>query len=250
MRIVFTIIFILLANIGLYASPTNLLDTAVANYKDGNYNRSIQIYNALIDSNYLSEEIHYNLANAYYKNNDLAYAILHFEKAIKINPSMEDAKHNLEIANGKTIDKIDQIPELFLYRWWKSLVNLFSLKLWTYGSILLFILFVIGISLYFLTRDSNWKKITFYIGTINLFLALFFWFMAFRHQAILKQIDFAIIIEPTVNINSSPSEGSSKLFVLHEGTKVKVKNSTEGWTEVSLPNGNSGWIENSLIAFI
>ncbi len=250
MRRFIPILFLSLINVGLFASSESMLDSAASNYKKGEYNKSIQIYTTLLDSNYLSEDLHYNLANAYFKNNDLALAILHYEKAIKINPSMEDAKHNLEIANAKTIDKIDQIPELFIYRWWKSLLNLFSLKTWSNGSILLFIFFIIGLSTYLLSNGISLKKLGFYFGIINLFLAVLFWFMAFRHQAILKSVDFAIIIEPTVNINSSPSEGSSKLFVLHEGTKVKVKSSAEGWTEVSLPNGNSGWIENDLIAFI
>lgn len=244
-------LFILsLFSIGLFASSESLLDSAAVNYKRGDYNKSIQFYNALLDSNYLSEDLHYNLANAHFKNNDLALAILHYEKAIKINPSLEDAKHNLEIANAKTIDKIDQITELFIYRWWKSLVNLFSLKTWTNGSLLLFILFVFGLSIYFFSTRLSLKKNAFYFGIFSLIAAALFWFMAFRHQALINKIDFAIIIEPTVNINSSPSEGSSKLFVLHEGTKVKIKGTAEGWTEVSLPNGNSGWIKNNLIAFI
>ena len=41
------------------------------------------------------------------------------EKALKINPNSEDAAYNLKIANDRTVDKIEMIPDLFIYRWWK-----------------------------------------------------------------------------------------------------------------------------------
>jgi SH3-like domain-containing protein len=60
----------------------------------------------------------------------------------------------------------------------------------------------------------------------------------------------AIILDSTVDILSAPSSGSSQLFVLHEGTKVKIKDQTEGWLEISLPNGNQGWIVIKSVAKI
>ena len=91
------------------------------------------------------------------------------------------------------------------------------------------------------------RKISFYLAASLIVLAVLSWFFASEQQRYLETKSYAIIMEPTVNINSSPSLGSSKLFVLHEGTKVKIKDSSSGWFKVSIPNGNEGWIESKLI---
>ena len=67
--------------------------------------------------------------------------------------------------------------------------------------------------------------------------------MAAKQKHSLDAKSYAIIMNPTVNIISSPSAGSSQLFVLHEGSKVKIKEETEGWLRVALPNGNEGWVD-------
>ena len=76
------------------------------------------------------------------------------------------------------------------------------------------------------------------------------WFIADSHDNSLKRNDHGIIMSPTVDIVSSPSEGSSRLFVLHEGSKVSVEDQSGDWFEVKLPNGNSGWIKASELELI
>lgn len=219
-------------------------------YENQHYDSAIVVYEGLINKAYFSDDLHYNLANAYFKSNRLAKAILHYEKALKINPSNADAAYNLAIANEKTVDRIEAIPELFIYRWWKSIFNLFSADLWSKIALFFFVIALAGISLYWFLSAINIRKIGFFTAVIALFLALFSWFMAMQQNNYLNKLNFAIIIEPTVNIISSPSPGSSTLFVLHEGTKVKVKDEKGEWYNVSLPNGNEGWIKKSLVGEI
>lgn len=217
-------------------------------YDSSNFEMAIQLYESLVSDAYFSDELHFNLGNAYFKSNEITLAILNYEKALKINPSHEDATYNLKLANAKTIDQIESIPELFLYRWWKSIFNAFSADGWATVCIGLFFLALVGFSVYFLIRSVWLRKVGFYSGMIAFSAALLSWYMAYQQNSYLESTQYAIIIEPTVNINSSPSEGSSKLFVLHEGTKVNVEEMREGWYKISIPNGNEGWVEQSYLA--
>ena len=60
------------------------------------------------------------------------------------------------------------------------------------------------------------------------------------------QADKAIVMRPVSSVKSSPSNESAKdLFVLHEGTKVKVIDSVGSWNNIELADGRQGWIPSS-----
>ena len=60
------------------------------------------------------------------------------------------------------------------------------------------------------------------------------------------QADKAIVMRPVSSVKSSPSYESAKdLFVLHEGTKVKIIDSVGSWNNVELADGRQGWIPSS-----
>lgn len=251
-KLIQTLFILVLLGLTVQAQDQALNNFKEANqwYEEGLYDSSITIYQALLENDYSSADLHYNLANAYFKTNRIAPAILHYEKALKINPSHEDAAFNLAIANEKTIDRIDAIPELFLRRWWNSLVNLISYEQWAKLIPILLIIGLIGFTLYLFLKTLAIRKFGFYIALFCLTFSLFSWFMASQQYSYLNKSSFAIVLQPTVNINSSPSTGSSKLFVLHEGTKLKVEEEKEDWLKVSLPNGNEGWIKKSMVGVI
>jgi SH3-like domain-containing protein len=55
---------------------------------------------------------------------------------------------------------------------------------------------------------------------------------------------------PTVTVKSSPSETSVDLFVLHEGTKVSILETADGWCKIKIANGSVGWLmEDSMRPF-
>jgi hypothetical protein len=130
------------------------------------------------------------------------------------------------------------------------LIHACSCNDWALISILFVALFTIAIGLYFFLSKSGLKKLSFYSAIGFLVLFLLSWLVASQNQKVMEKSDYAIILSPTVNINSSPSEGSSKLFVLHEGTKVKLGDESGVWREISLPNGNEGWVKVSALGEI
>ena len=65
----------------------------------------------------------------------------------------------------------------------------------------------------------------------------------------MKQKDFkqvhtsGIITAPAVTVKSTPADNGNDLFVLHEGSKVEILDSSlKEWCEVTIADGKQGWI--------
>ena len=49
---------------------------------------------------------------------------------------------------------------------------------------------------------------------------------------------------------SAPEKEGSDIFILHEGTKVEVLSSYDGWTEIMIADGNKGWVPADSVELI
>jgi uncharacterized protein YgiM (DUF1202 family) len=52
----------------------------------------------------------------------------------------------------------------------------------------------------------------------------------------------AVIFADEVGVHSEPNERSQEAFTLHEGTKVQLLDSLEGWNKIGLADGQVGWV--------
>lgn len=121
---------------------------------------------------------------------------------------------------------------------------------WAGMSLVFFTLMLVAILVYLLTSTLKWRKIGFY-GALGL-LALFVisaWFAGSQRKILLNP-DKAIIMSSAAPVKSSPDQSSKDLFVLHEGTKVAVKDSLGDFREIEISDGNKGWIEAKAIEMI
>lgn len=251
-KLVFTFCSFLMLTLVSFAQEagSNQIESAKTAYEAEDYQVANDIYQKLLEDDYQAEGLHYNYANSLFKSNNTALAILHYEKALKLNPASEDAAYNLKIANEKTVDKIEAIPELFFYRWWKSIYNLFPADSWANIMIAFLLVALLGFALYKFMTTLSLRKLGFSVFATALVLALITWGLAASQRSYANQTTHAIIMNSTVDILSAPSSGSSQLFVLHEGTKVKIENRSADWLEVALPNGNQGWVKQDVLAEI
>jgi len=94
------------------------------------------------------------------------------------------------------------------------------------------------------------KKLGFYGGVVLLFAVICTNIFAADQKDDLINRKFAIIFSPTVTIKSSPDTSGTDLFILHEGTKVRIKSTLSGWKEISTEDGNVGWLPSTDIQII
>ena len=110
------------------------------------------------------------------------------------------------------------------------------------ASVATFILFFILLAFYLLSRVTRIRKTAFYTGLTILFFALFTFFIAFQKYRSFQLDREAIIFTPTVTVKSSPNPNSVDLFVIHEGSKVKLMDQVGEGVEIRIANGSVGWL--------
>ena len=216
-------------------------------YIDGNYDKAIEEYTAILDGGEYSMKLYYNLANAYFKTGAMGKAILYYNKALRIAPSQEDIRHNLTLAEAQTKDRIAVIPEFFLNRWLRTMRNSMSCTAWSVLSLVwLGVMLAFGL-LFLLASRIRWRKMGFYGA-----LCAFMLFVATTSFAVSSRNDMlshseAIVMGTAISVKSSPDRSATDLFVLHEGTKVKVLTEVDEWVEVVIADGKKGWTERKNI---
>ena len=220
-------------------------------YNNAQYVESLENYNDIINSGYQSAELFYNMGNCYYKINDVANAILFYERSILINPSDRDVRNNLQMVRNSLIDDIDQVPESFFVSQLNSVSALYSYNTWGVFCIVLSFVFLILFIIYYFSKSAIMKRSTF-LGLIFLFLiisiVLRLGFNSLGKNYIEK---YAIIFAQKIEIKEQPNLRSDNILQLHQGSKVKVIDEfNEEWSKIKLANGQEGWILKNEIKII
>lgn len=219
-------------------------------YVRNDYKSAAQIYEALLEQGEAAE-VYYNLGNCYYKTNDIARAVLNYERALLLEPGNADIRVNLEMARAKTVDKITPIPDIFFVAWIKSLIDCLSVDEWAGCGITCFILFLLAAALFFFSKRASLKKGGFACAAVLLLLLVLSNLFASRQKSVLVNRNAAIVLAPSVTVRSTPSESGTSLFILHEGSKVELKDSSmREWKEIRLEDGKVGWVPASSIEVI
>lgn len=220
-------------------------------YINNDFAGAIAMYEAILQDQGESADIYYNLGNSYYKMDNIAKAVLNYEKALLLNPGNDDIRFNLELAQSKTIDKVVPMSEMFFVTWTKALTNQFSEKGWGRLGVVSFILVLLSLCLYFFGKKIILKKIGFIVAICMFLICIIANLFASTQKEKLMNHNNAIIMVPSITVKSTPNEGGTDLFILHEGRKVMIKDNTmKEWKEIQLEDGNAGWIPSNAIEII
>lgn len=248
-KIVYIITFLFITSIsfGEISDPKGLFKEGNIAYDSSDYEKATEIFQTLVDENYQSKELYYNLGNTYYKLGNLSKSILYYEKALKLSPNWEKAIKNLSIARKSLIDKHEKSREGFVH-WISSFIG-FSADFWAWLSILCFFFGWIAFVVY-KRLSYSWKKrlayIKFIFFTGAFVLLLFLSFMKYQSET---QHYGAIVNTPSVTLKAEPNLTSESVFVLHEGSKIVVLSSQNGWIEARF-GSTVGWVEEESLSFI
>lgn len=224
----------------LFIFLTILFADANTQYAEGNYMEAAVLYEQVLVEQ-PAPEVYYNLGNAYFKQGELAQAILAYERALRLKPSFKDAKHNLQFAQSRIIDNIEDTHSFFLSNWLKAVRNALRQRVWIIVSISLFILALLGFFVFAFSQTIGLRKTAFYISVVSFIISV----VACVNAGSLYQRDTqcseAIITQGIVNAKSSPDRSGNDLFTVHEGTKVEITEVIGDWCCVQVGN-NIGWM--------
>jgi len=223
-------------------SNTNLFDQANQSYKDGKYQEAIKLYQEIEAKDSVSSTLFFNLANSYYKLNNVASTIYYYEKALILNPLNTDASNNLEFARRMTIDNIEELPKTFLQRLEINYIQKFSYNQWAKFAIGFSILFAILFLLFFFANASNKKRVYFLTSVISFVFLSITTTISYNQYNKAQNKKYGIIFAPKVVVKNAPTINSDEVFTLHEGTKITILDAVDNWKKIILADGKIGWI--------
>lgn len=213
-------------------------------YARGEFQQAIKDYEALLKQG-ASADLYYNLGNAYYRSENITRAVLNYERALLLSPGDRDIRFNLQIAQAKTIDKIVPESEMFFFTWYRALVNLMSVDGWASVALVSLALVIILLLVYLFSERVWLRKVGFFGGILMLLLFVLSNIFAWQQKQNLLFRKGAIVMTPTISVKSTPASNGTDLFILHEGTKVVITDSSmKDWREIRIADGKEGWIES------
>ncbi|MFQ5771911.1 MAG: tetratricopeptide repeat protein [bacterium] len=216
-------------------------------YQNGDYKAAIAEYSKIHDLGYESWEVYYNLGNAYYKDRQIARAILNFERAKKLNPKNEDIQFNLELANLTVADRIPQLPALFIFTWLSNIAQLFSMQMLGAITLAVYLSMTVIIFIRIFFKSNRFKRASFvaiiFATILLLFFSGIFFYRVYENETKIE----AIVLVDKVDVKSAPDEAGTELFALHAGVKVQIKDRSNNWIKIRLNDGKVGWLKDDII---
>ena len=245
-------VIVMLLGSPLFSLPANAItkDNADTEYKKGNYLQAVKDYQELLKGG-PSAELYYNLGNAYYRLENITQAVLAYERALQLSPGDDDIRFNLQMARQKTIDKITPESEMFFVTWWNQLVSIMGVDTWAYTALISLALFVLLLLVYLMADRVALRKLGFYGGLLLLLLFVLSNVCAAIQRSHIEERSGAVVISSSASVKKIPTATSAEAFLLHEGTKVKIRDrSIKNWFGVKLEDGREGWIESRHLEII
>jgi tetratricopeptide (TPR) repeat protein len=242
--------FILAVVLGTLCAPAaaqtamDEFDRGNSLYRDGKFDQAAVAYETILKQGTASPAIYFNLGNSYYRLGKTAPALLAYERALRLRPNDPDVKHNLDLVNLKTVDRIEPLPELFFIEWLRLVSSYVPLHttIWLFALGWL-ILFASLAALYILTSPAILRL--FRALTIAALVSLIpIGVLLVTQIADARIRNDAIVTTSVATAKTSPDSQSLDAFVIHEGLKVKLSDSVGDWVKVVLADGKVGWMRS------
>ena len=238
------IIFLLLlvANTLLAQSIDDIFYSANDFYKNEKFEKAIELYQQIESKGTISVELYYNLGNSYYNLNKVGPSIYYFEKALKLDPTDEDAQNNLIFAKRLALDNIQEIPKNIFQKINANYLQQLSFNQWAIVLVVFSFLACILFLLFNFANSPTIKRIYFGLSISSFLLLIICFSITYNQYSFSKNNKEAIVFAETSTVKNAPTFNSEEVFILHEGTKVIVLDTIDNWKKIKLADGKQGWI--------
>jgi tetratricopeptide (TPR) repeat protein len=241
-RIIF-LMMLLVSSFGYAQNLDSLFVKANKLYQQENYLDALELYQDIEKQNVESEALYFNMANIYYKTNQVAPAIYFYEKALQIDPNNKDIKFNLDFAQRMILDNIEPLPKSLGQKFRDGVILKFKYNTWAIIAVSLAFLFALLFLLYHFSYSTSKKRFYFITSITSATLVAISLFFAFKSYHYVTTTKSAIIFAPQTQVKSAPTKNSEVNFELHEGSKVQVLEDLDNWRKIKIADGKTGWMQ-------
>ena len=221
-------------------SATRAFARANALYIEERYDEASSLYEEILLAGFANADIEYNLGNAHYKSGRIGWAVLAYERALRLDPLHEDAAANLEFVRELLADRQSSVGgpfSAFLGR----LSSRFTLgRLAVLVSVFYFTLIcalIVGV-----LRGGlvGWPARLAVVMAIH--VAVAGGLLGYRAAQASANVE-AIVLAPEIGARTGPGDDFVLEFRLHEGTKVRLAEVRGEWARVSVSGTDlEGWL--------
>lgn len=237
MKMLYTLLTACCLSLPSYAQ-NDLFERAQSAYDGGRYGEAASLYERMLSNGVANAEVHYNLANACFKNHELPNAVLHYRRAAYDLPRDPDIAANLHFAMNAA-GAIEPTPS-FIERSLSTFSKNEWLMIGTGGYLLLSLLLLL---LLFMKPQRRLLFRLLALPIAVLALSYFGW----RYWFLLNKNPEWVVTRTEATTLFSPIEGSTAHFKLPLGALVRqTSTDSKGWIEVEYDR-KQGWIKQEYI---
>lgn len=251
LRNILFIFVIAFATVSFAAEHCNGIEAGVKAYNDGDFDRAIDEWRTCVDNGTENADLYYNLANAYFRNGKLGFAIYYYKSALRLAPSSDDIQHNLKYAEAMTRDKVDEDGEenpllsgLFKVHHALSL----KAQMWT----ILGIFWAIALLAVARRISRSGKAKNLLTGAAFAF-SCFFCIIAMSagYKIFVTETEITgVVTAADADVTSAPSDKSQTLNTLSEGTSFEVLSEQGNFVEIRLGEKVRGFVKQSDVGIV
>ncbi len=233
-------------------TPAQKMASADQKNEAGSYKQAIKIYEDLLEDGYKNPHLFYNLANAYFHNEEYAAAILNYERVLVSQPLNKQVAHNMQKTIAKLSEPITAVPQLFIWRWWDRLALSLSANVWALICLLSAFLASWAYVRYLKAEELSNKRRAFYIMIAGLLLLLLCLPLGYKKYLQETRTDMGVVMLEKEPLRRGPTEEALSEYTVGAGNKVQVLRSSnrETMIQVVLANGEQGWVRKDAVAMI
>ncbi len=228
------------------------IEAASQKYSEEQYSEAIGLYEEVTESGYTSAAIWHNLGLAYFKNGQLAEAIIALERARRIFPNNKNINHDLRLIRENVNSEIISAPPFFLVRWYNAVVSTLSSKVWL-GLHLFFLgLFLGGMYLYLIRKNLNGWHHTYIEGALIgiVCVSVIFAIFSYSRAQMIFRNDIGVITSDQIVLRLGAEDNTEVIMELNEGVKVYIEDKIGDFLKVRLEDYTEGWVKESEVEII
>ena len=222
----------------------DLFKAGNALYTENKFPEAAQKYQMAADSGLKNWVLEYNLGNAYYRAGQIGKAILHYERAFRVNSGQNDVIYNLNLATNKAGDP-ELPPGALPVLAWRFFYFL-SINTLTILFSLLFVFSCVAAG--FALAGQNFLVSDLALGLGCLLVVVTGWLGA---RMYLLEHPQGVVVSPIAEVRSGPNTTYPTNFTVPEGHRVLLLDEQEpvqGWLEIGAPEqGLKGWAPESSV---
>jgi len=238
--------WLIVSGVAFAQTPEDIFNRGNAAYEDDRFDEAADAYRALLRYEIHDPLVEFNLGNAEFRLGNLGAAILHYERARRLDPVDADILANLEYARSFCFDRVEVPDQGAVVRWLHAAQNRLGpdRQAWfALGSVWA----IAGLLAWCFSRPGGWTARHGWILSglvLVLVLSTASWYTTLHRTEGRRQ---AIVMDDVAEVLAGPGLNNPALFTVHEGLRLDVRAEREEWFQVSLPNGLNGWISREAI---